>query len=54
VVAGEVRSLAQRSATAAKEIRALIVDSVERVRNGSALVGQAGTTMGRSCRRSRA
>ncbi|PHP88707.1 hypothetical protein CFB52_014700 [Burkholderia sp. AU18528] len=46
VVAGEVRSLAQRSATAAKEIRALIVDSVERVRNGSALVGQAGTTMG--------
>ncbi|WP_175761210.1 methyl-accepting chemotaxis protein [Burkholderia anthina] len=46
VVAGEVRSLAQRSATAAKEIRELIVDSVERVRNGSMLVGQAGTTMG--------
>ncbi|RQS16954.1 methyl-accepting chemotaxis protein [Burkholderia sp. Bp8998] len=46
VVAGEVRSLAQRSATAAKEIRKLIVDSVERVRNGSTLVGQAGTTMG--------
>ncbi|WP_292236309.1 methyl-accepting chemotaxis protein [Burkholderia sp.] len=46
VVAGEVRSLAQRSATAAKEIRELIVDSVERVRNGSSLVGQAGTTMG--------
>ncbi|MDR8732210.1 methyl-accepting chemotaxis protein [Burkholderia pseudomultivorans] len=46
VVAGEVRSLAQRSATAAKEIRTLIVDSVERVRNGSTLVGQAGTTMG--------
>ncbi|NTZ85653.1 hypothetical protein FCJ61_22295 [Burkholderia metallica] len=46
VVAGEVRSLAQRSATAAKEIRELIVDSVERVRNGSTLVGQAGTTMG--------
>ncbi|RQS05388.1 hypothetical protein DIE07_26685 [Burkholderia sp. Bp9002] len=46
VVAGEVRSLAQRSATAAKEIRALIGESVERVRNGSTLVGQAGTTMG--------
>ena len=46
VVAGEVRSLAQRSATASKEIRELIVDSVERVRNGSTLVGQAGTTMG--------
>ncbi|WP_176049612.1 methyl-accepting chemotaxis protein [Burkholderia sp. BCC1644] len=46
VVAGEVRSLAQRSATASKEIRELIVASVERVRNGSTLVGQAGTTMG--------
>ncbi|MGF6775886.1 methyl-accepting chemotaxis protein [Paraburkholderia sp. GAS334] len=46
VVAGEVRSLAQRSATAAKEIKQLIGDSVERVDNGSALVGQAGTTMG--------
>ncbi|CAG4923515.1 methyl-accepting chemotaxis protein [Paraburkholderia saeva] len=46
VVAGEVRSLAQRSATAAKEIKQLIGDSVERVHNGSELVGQAGTTMG--------
>ena len=46
VVAGEVRSLAQRSATAAKEIKQLIGDSVERVNNGSTLVGQAGTTMG--------
>jgi methyl-accepting chemotaxis protein len=46
VVAGEVRNLAQRSAAAAKEIKTLIGDSVERVSNGSALVGQAGTTMG--------
>jgi methyl-accepting chemotaxis protein len=46
VVAGEVRSLAQRSATAAKEIKQLIGASVERVNNGSALVGQAGATMG--------
>ncbi len=46
VVAGEVRSLAQRSATAAKEIKQLIGDSVERVHNGSELVGQAGSTMG--------
>ncbi|AOJ70095.1 MULTISPECIES: methyl-accepting chemotaxis protein [Burkholderia] len=45
VVAGEVRSLAQRSATAAKEIKQLIDASVERVHNGSALVGQAGETM---------
>jgi methyl-accepting chemotaxis protein-1 (serine sensor receptor) len=42
VVAGEVRSLAQRSATAAKEIKELIGDSVGRVRNGSALVAEAG------------
>jgi methyl-accepting chemotaxis protein len=46
VVAGEVRSLAQRSATAAKEIKQLIGASVERVHNGSALVEQAGATMG--------
>ncbi|OMT69427.1 hypothetical protein AQ764_12180 [Burkholderia pseudomallei] len=45
VVAGEVRSLAQRSAKAAKEIKQLIDASVERVNNGSALVGQAGETM---------
>jgi methyl-accepting chemotaxis protein len=46
VVAGEVRSLAGRSAEAAKEIKTLITDSVERVEQGSALVDQAGTTMG--------
>ncbi len=45
VVAGEVRSLAGRSAEAAKEIKTLITDSVERVEHGSALVDQAGTTM---------
>jgi methyl-accepting chemotaxis protein len=45
VVAGEVRNLAQRSATAAKEIKALIGDSVEKVGAGSTLVGEAGRTM---------
>jgi methyl-accepting chemotaxis protein len=45
VVASEVRSLAQRSADAAKEIKALITSSVERVGQGSALVDKAGTTM---------
>ena len=45
VVAGEVRSLAGRSAEAAKEIKALITASVERVDQGTALVDQAGTTM---------
>ncbi len=45
VVAGEVRNLAQRSAAAAKEIKSLISDSVTRVENGTALVGQAGRTM---------
>ncbi len=45
VVASEVRSLAQRSAAAAKEIKALIGDSVEKVERGSKLVGQAGVTM---------
>ena len=45
VVATEVRNLAQRSAAAAKEIKALISDSVEKVGNGSKLVDQAGTTM---------
>ncbi|OWW18767.1 methyl-accepting chemotaxis protein [Noviherbaspirillum denitrificans] len=45
VVAAEVRSLAQRSASAAKEIKALIDDSVEKVDTGSRLVDQAGTTM---------
>ena len=45
VVASEVRTLAQRSASAAKEIKALIDDSVARVDNGSRLVEQAGSTM---------
>ncbi|WP_369980261.1 methyl-accepting chemotaxis protein [Xanthomonas bundabergensis] len=45
VVASEVRTLAQRSASAAKEIKELIDDSVSRVAEGSALVGQAGKTM---------
>ncbi|UCF23351.1 methyl-accepting chemotaxis protein [uncultured Ralstonia sp.] len=45
VVASEVRSLAQRSAAAAKEIKALINDSVDRVDAGNALVEQAGSTM---------
>jgi methyl-accepting chemotaxis protein len=45
VVAAEVRSLAQRSAGAAKEIKTLIGDSVEKVGNGSKLVEQAGKTM---------
>jgi methyl-accepting chemotaxis protein len=46
VVAAEVRSLAQRSASAAKEIKALIGDSVEKVDAGSKLVDAAGKTMG--------
>jgi uncharacterized phage infection (PIP) family protein YhgE len=45
VVAGEVRNLAQRSAAAAKEIKTLIDDSVDKVQVGSALVDQAGATM---------
>jgi methyl-accepting chemotaxis protein len=45
VVAGEVRTLAQRSAAAAKEIKALIGDSVEKVGKGSKLVTEAGETM---------
>lgn len=45
VVASEVRNLAQRSAAAAKEIKALIGDSVEKVDAGTKLVGQAGATM---------
>ena len=45
VVAAEVRNLAQRSAEAAREIKALISTSVERVESGSALVEQAGATM---------
>ncbi|MDE2428589.1 MAG: MCP four helix bundle domain-containing protein, partial [Burkholderiales bacterium] len=45
VVATEVRNLAQRSASAAKEIKVLIDDSVEQVEAGNRLVGQAGSTM---------
>jgi methyl-accepting chemotaxis protein len=45
VVASEVRSLAGRSADAAKEIKTLISASVERVEHGSTLVDQAGSTM---------
>ncbi len=44
-ISSEVRSLAQRSAGAAKEIKALIHNSVDRVSNGTALVDQAGVTM---------
>ena len=46
VVAAEVRSLAQRSAGAAKEIKTLITDSADKVRHGNELVDQAGKTMG--------
>ncbi len=45
VVASEVRNLAQRSAAAAREIKSLIGDSVEKVEAGSKLVDQAGSTM---------
>jgi methyl-accepting chemotaxis protein len=45
VVASEVRNLAQRSAAAAKEIKELIGDSVEKVSAGSRLVSDAGRTM---------
>ncbi|MDP1658634.1 MAG: PAS domain S-box protein [Methylotenera sp.] len=45
VVAGEVRNLAQRSATAAKEIKELIADSVNKTAEGTAQVEQAGKTM---------
>ena len=45
VVASEVRVLAQRSAQAAKDVKKLITDSVERVEQGAALVDEAGATM---------
>lgn len=47
VVASEVRSLAQRSATAAKDIKSLISDSVSKIEDGNRLVGQSGQTMDR-------
>ncbi|MRX06673.1 HAMP domain-containing protein [Pseudoduganella sp. FT25W] len=46
VVATEVRNLAQRSATAAREIKTLIDDAVQRIDSGSAVVDDAGQTMG--------
>jgi methyl-accepting chemotaxis protein len=45
VVASEVRSLAQRSSSAAKEIKELIGASVDKIQQGSALAGEAGQTM---------
>ena len=45
VVAAEVRNLAQRSATAAKEIKGLINESIQRVSDGSELVNQSGKTL---------
>ena len=45
VVASEVRTLAQRSANAAKDIKALISDSVNKINNGNELVGKSGNTM---------
>jgi methyl-accepting chemotaxis protein len=45
VVAAEVRNLAQRSAAAAKDVKALINDSVAKVEAGGKLVGEAGSTM---------
>jgi methyl-accepting chemotaxis protein len=45
VVAAEVRSLSQRSASAAKEIKALIDDSVDQIEAGTVLVSEAGATM---------
>ncbi len=46
VVASEVRTLAQRSAEAAREIKQLIISSVEQVDSGTALVGSTGTIIG--------
>ena len=45
VVASEVRTLAQRSANAAKDIKALISDSVQKIESGNELVGKSGNTM---------
>ncbi|MDN8820469.1 methyl-accepting chemotaxis protein, partial [Staphylococcus aureus] len=46
VVAAEVRNLAQRSAEAARQIKHLITESVERIDGGSALIAGVGTTIG--------
>ncbi|MDO3388421.1 methyl-accepting chemotaxis protein [Gilvimarinus sp. SDUM040013] len=46
VVASEVRTLAQRSANAAKDIKGLISDSVSKIESGNSLVGQSGEAMG--------
>jgi len=45
VVAGEVRALAQRASTAAREIKGLVADSVGRIDSGTAIVGQAGAAV---------
>ena len=45
MVASEVRTLAQRSANAAKDIKSLISDSVNKINNGNELVGKSGNTM---------
>ncbi len=45
MVASEVRTLAQRSANAAKDIKGLISDSVKKIENGNTLVGKSGDTM---------
>ncbi|MFY9459470.1 MAG: methyl-accepting chemotaxis protein, partial [Aquabacterium commune] len=45
VVAGEVRALAQRASTAAREIKGLVSDSVGRIDTGTAIVGQAGAAV---------
>lgn len=45
VVASEVRTLAQRSANAAKDIKGLISDSVKKIESGNTLVGKSGNTM---------
>lgn len=53
VVASEVRNLAQRSGTAAKEIRTLIGDSLEKIQNGNVLADKAGQAMRQNVERAR-